>query len=327
MRVVAKPLPHTVRLTASAAIAGLIAANGVALAQPRKPPAAASASPTDSNPALRSPLLSSQVVNAERHVQPTAMDWRTPDPDNLLVVDTNKGRIIVELAPAVAPASVQQVKTLARQHFYDGLSFFRVIDAFMDQTGDPKNTGEGGSTLPNVAPEFTFRRSADTPFTPVASPSSNDSGFVGSLPVATQSNALMSMTNDGRVSAWGLFCPGVAGMARASDVNSANSQFFLMRQSYASLGKQYTAFGRVVVGLDVVRAIKAGEPVEPPADRMVTVRLASDLPAGERPVVHVLSPASPAFRDLAERERIDEGADFSICDINIPSEIVPGQHP
>ena len=86
------------------------------------------------------------------------------------------------------------------------------------------------------------------------------------------------MTSDKKVSAWGTYCPGVVGEARDEDVDSANSQFFLMRQPYPSLDKRYTAFGRVLVGLDVVRAIKTGEPVAAPQDRMVKVRLLADIP-------------------------------------------------
>ena len=79
---------------------------------------------------------------------PSAVDWRTPDPDDILVIDTNKGRIVAELVAEVAPAHVQRVRELAREHFYDGQTFFRVIDGFMAQTGDPQNTGTGGSPKP-----------------------------------------------------------------------------------------------------------------------------------------------------------------------------------
>jgi peptidylprolyl isomerase len=250
---------------------------------------------------------------------PTAADWRTPDPDNLLVIDTNKGRIIVELSPEVAPLSAERLRTLARQHFYDGQTFFRVIDGFMDQTGDPLNTGEGGSKLPNVAAEFTFRRDAGTPFVTVAQPDGESLGFIGVMPVASQPQALMSMTKDGKVGAWSNFCPGVLGMARAADPDSANSQFFLMREAYPKLEKQYTAAGRVIVGEDVVRAIKLGEPPTPPQDRMVTVRLASDLPPAERPTVKVLKTSSAAFKSIVDAARDDKGADFSICDVTIPT--------
>src|ERR1700733_5050261 len=66
---------------------------------------------------------------------PAATDWRTPDPQDILVIDTNRGRIMVELSPKVAPQSAARMRDLARAGFYDGRSFFRVIDNFMDQTG------------------------------------------------------------------------------------------------------------------------------------------------------------------------------------------------
>ena len=81
---------------------------------------------------------------------PTASDWRPVDADNTLVITTNKGVIYVELTPAAAPATTAQLKKLARAHFYDGLTFFRVIDDFMAQTGDPKNVGTGQSSEPNL---------------------------------------------------------------------------------------------------------------------------------------------------------------------------------
>ncbi|HQR88897.1 MAG TPA: peptidylprolyl isomerase, partial [Caulobacter sp.] len=68
----------------------------------------------------------------------TSSDWRTPDPQNVLVVETNKGRIIAELSPLAAPAHVARIRELVQANFYDGLTFFRVIDSFMAQTGDPE---------------------------------------------------------------------------------------------------------------------------------------------------------------------------------------------
>ncbi|HJQ18145.1 MAG TPA: peptidylprolyl isomerase [Allosphingosinicella sp.] len=77
------------------------------------------------------------------------------DPENVLLLDLSTGgRVAIQLRPDVAPHHVERIKTLARQHFYDGLIFHRVIDGFMAQTGDPKGTGEGGSTLPDLEPEF-----------------------------------------------------------------------------------------------------------------------------------------------------------------------------
>lgn len=255
----------------------------------------------------------------------TPSDWRTVQADNLLVIDTNRGRILVELAPEVAPLHVERMRLLARRAFFDGLTFHRVIDYFMAQTGDPLGNGEGQSPFPDIKGEFTFRRGPELPFTPVASPAGGVVGFLNSLPVQTQPTSLMAVTGDGKVHGWGTYCPGVAGMARDDAPDSANSQFFLMRQPYPSLDKRYTVWGTVVSGLDVVRAIRVGEGdngmVAGDPDRMTRVRVASDLPVDERPVVQVLDTASTTFRTLADGVRQARGADFSICDITLPVQV------
>ncbi|MDP2213756.1 peptidylprolyl isomerase [Phenylobacterium sp.] len=252
---------------------------------------------------------------------PTAQDWRTPDTADVMVIDTNKGRIFVELAPRLAPAHVERIKTLTRRGFYDGRSFFRVIDVFMAQTGDPLDSGAGGSELPDLSAEFTFRRGVADPFVPVADAGASQTGFVGVVPVMTQSPMLMAMTADQRITGWALFCPGVAGMARGAEENSANSQFFLMRQAYPSLEKRYTAFGRVVAGLEVVRAIKTGEPVAAPQDQMTRVRMLADIPGAERPALRVVDTAGPWFAAQVAQMRAEDGADFSACNLKIPSEV------
>jgi peptidylprolyl isomerase len=132
---------------------------------------------------------------------------------------------------------------------------------------------------------------------------------------------LAALTKDQKVTAWALYCPGVAGMARDENPDSANSQFFLMRAGYPSLEKRYTAWGRVIAGEDVVRAIKVGEPVPDPQDRMERVRLLADLPEAERPKVRVIDPRSAWFKGELERVRAAKGADFSACDVDIPAEV------
>ena len=257
---------------------------------------------------------------------PAASEWRTVAPENLLVVDTTKGRILVELAPFAAPRHVERIRLLAQRGFYDGIVWHRVIDWFMAQTGDPLGTGEGQSWYPDLKGEFTFRRGADMAFTPVAAPVGALVGFVDSIPVQTQPDALMSGTGDDKVHGWALYCPGVAGMARDEGNDTANSQFFLMRQAYPALDKRYTVWGRVVSGLDVVRALKAsGTPdglVQGP-DQMTRVRVASDLPATERPTASVLNTNSATFQTLAQQARQARGADFSVCDIELPVRITP----
>jgi peptidylprolyl isomerase len=79
------------------------------------------------------------------------------DPENTLYMDLKQGRVVIMLLPDVAPKTVAQIKTLARQGFYDGTPFHRVIEGFMAQGGDPTGTGTGGSKLPNVPAEFSQR--------------------------------------------------------------------------------------------------------------------------------------------------------------------------
>jgi peptidylprolyl isomerase len=245
---------------------------------------------------------------------PTAAEWRTVDPENLLVIDTNKGRILVEMVPEVAPQAVARIKELAREHFYDGLTFHRVVDGFMAQGGDPKGDGTGGSTKPNVPGEFAFRRGANTPYAKISSENGVEDGFVKSMPVRGQNSDLAAMTADGKVTGWGVWCTGVAGMARAEDPDSANSQIYLMRDFNAGLERKYTTWGRVLVGEDVVKALKTGEPVANP-DKMTSVRVAVDLPPGQQPKVQVVDTTGPWVKTAAKY------AD-DVCDIDLPAKLV-----
>jgi cyclophilin family peptidyl-prolyl cis-trans isomerase len=76
------------------------------------------------------------------------------DPENTLVMDTTQGKVVIALRPDLAPKHVDRIKTLAREGFYDGIVFHRVIEGFMAQTGCPHGTGTGGSKLGNIDAEF-----------------------------------------------------------------------------------------------------------------------------------------------------------------------------
>ncbi len=160
---------------------------------------------------------------------PLAASAQSSDPENTLLVETTKGMFVIQLRPDLAPNHVARVKELAREGFYNGTPFHRVIDGFMAQGGDPTGTGMGGSDKPDLAAEFTD-------------------------------------TNFGR---------GVVGAARTSDPNSANSQFFICFQDCSFLNRQYTVWGEVIEGMDVVDALAKGEP-PPSPDSIVSARVAAD---------------------------------------------------
>lgn len=147
------------------------------------------------------------------------------DPENVLVLEIAgeaNGTVEILLRPDIAPQHVAQIKALTREGAYNDVVFHRVIDGFMAQTGDVQfGKREGYKSA------LAGRGSSDHANIP-----------------AEFSNLH--------------FGPGVVGMARSNDPNSANSQFFIMFTDYDSLDGNYTVFGRVIEGMDVVNAIKRG---------------------------------------------------------------------
>jgi peptidylprolyl isomerase len=246
-----------------------------------------------------------------------AADWRPLDLDNTLVIDTSKGRIVVEMAPVLAPLAVARVKRLAREGVYDGLKFHRVIAGFVDQTGNPNNRDGGTSAYPDLPAEFSARLAPDVPLVVVVRRSDGIEGFVGAVPVAGVSAAEQALGGDHRPRVWGAYCDGVAGMGRQAGIDTANSEIFFMRAPARRLDHDYAVWNRVVQGLEVVRAIEVGEP-PPDSDRMIRVRLAAELPTAERPRLEVGNPAGPAFHARAAAARARLGARFSVCDLAIP---------
>jgi cyclophilin family peptidyl-prolyl cis-trans isomerase len=103
------------------------------------------------SPALakKKPKLAPRTIVTTTAIEPAAT------PDNLWHIQISTGgEVVVLLRPDKTPNSVERIKMLTRAGFYDGLIFHRVIDGFMAQTGDPKGTGEGGSSLPDLKAEF-----------------------------------------------------------------------------------------------------------------------------------------------------------------------------
>lgn len=252
--------------------------------------------------------------------------WRTVDPENLIIIDTAYGEIGVELFPEIAPAHAQRVKDLARSGFYDNVKFHRVIDGFMNQTGDGSNgDGTGDSDLPDLQGEFTFRRDETMPVTLFdvvqEGQAQVDVGFYKSLPIATQPSAQAMLTFDGKVGAFGLHCSGVTSMARTNDPNSANSQFFLMRDKASHLDAQYSIWGNTVMGREHLRRFKIGTVGDDGfvPDQMNTVRVASDLPEGERPLVQVMKVNHPAFQNYLKTKKQADGTFPDICEIDVPT--------
>lgn len=236
--------------------------------------------------------------------------WRAADPARLLVIDTNRGRIVIEMEPRVAPKAVERVGLLARRGTYDGLLFHRVIDRFVAQTGNPNNRDGGGTELPDLKPEFWVRGPAASEVTWVRHTNDGREGVIGSLPIAKGA--------DPQIPAWVAHCPGMVGMGRQADPNSANSEIYIMRGSARGLDHNYTLFGRVLAGQAVVESLTVGEPPAKP-DRMIRVRSAVDLPAADRPRLEVMDVTSRQYARFAAAQRRSHGDRLSVCDLLPPA--------
>jgi len=273
-------------------------------------------------------LVTTATVSIQTGFNAPEEAWRELDAENTLYIDLEYGRVILELYPEIAPIHVERIKTLTRQGFYDFITFHRVIEGFMNQTGDPKGDGTGDSDLPDITAEFTFRRNSDMPVTLVgARPSGQGDigvGFYKALPVATQPTSQAILTKDGKVAAFGLHCKGVTSMARTSAPNSANSQFFLMRDTSPHLDSQYSIWGNTVLGHEHLTKIKVGAKGETPnfvPDVMKKVQMAADVPEGERVNVQVLKTDSTAFKNYLKTQKKTDGSYPDICDIRVPSRV------
>lgn len=260
--------------------------------------------------------------------------WRDVNPENTLYLDSDYGRIVIELYPELAPNHVERIKKLARLGFYNGLTFHRVIEDFMNQTGDPDGNGTGSSTLPDMKAEFTFRRGNDMPVTLVGAqpinprnPSEGEVGvgFYKAMPVATQPSSQAILTKDGKVNAFGIHCKGITSMARSGE-DTGNSQFFLMRGTAPWLDSQYSIWGTTVAGHDLLTKFKVGTVGETAGftpDKIKAMTVAADVPADRQVKVQILRTNSADFkRHLSSLKKAD-GSYPDICDIPVPTRIQP----
>ncbi|MDG1084514.1 MAG: peptidylprolyl isomerase [Planktotalea sp.] len=164
----------------------------------------------------------------------------TKDLENTILLELKDGTVTIELLPDVAPKHCERMKELARSGEYDNVAFHRVIDGFMAQTGDVANG--------NMEKDFNIR---------MAGTGGSD---MPDLPAE-----FSKLPHD----------RGTIGAARSQNPDSANSQFFINFSDNNFLNGQYTVYGRVTSGMDLVDAITRGEPpVEP--DRMVSMKVAAD---------------------------------------------------
>src|SRR5512138_869518 len=227
-------------------------------------------------------------------------DWRALEPENTLYLELETGRVIIELAPEFAPRHVENIRTLVRERYFDGLAILRVQDNFVVQWGDPDGQKSLGSAKKTLTAEFT-RPAKGLAFTKLPDPDTYapEVGFVSGFPAARD-------RADG--SAWLTHCYGMVGVGRDTDADSAGGSelYVVIGHAPRQLDRNITVVGRVVHGIERLSSLPRGTgPLgfcEKPEERapIRQVRLASEVPPAERTALQLLRTDTPTFEAMIE---------------------------
>ena len=257
-----------------------------------------------------------------------ASDWRTLDPANTLYLELPAGRVVIELAPDFAPEHVANIRTLAKEGYWDGLFVIRSQDNYVAQWGDPaeedakkKSIGTAKKHLPA---EFE-RKAGGLPF--VRLPDSDgwapEVGFSDGFPAARDPKS---------DTAWLAHCYGMVGAGRGNDADSSDgtSLYAVTGQSPRMLDRNITLVGRVVQGIELLSVLPRGTGAlgfyEEPGQRVpITAKLASQVPEAERTPLELLRTDSKTFTTVVDsrRNRRDDwykrpAGHIDLCNVPLP---------
>lgn len=289
----------------------------------KKPSANKPAKPAAETPAAK-PKSMQEILDATQRG-----DWRSLDPANTLYLDLASGRVVIELAPGFAPAHVENIRTLAKEGYWNGLSINRSQDNFVVQWGDAaedeKQKKPLGSAKAKVPAEFE-RASKGVKFDrlPDKDGWAPQVGFADGFPAARDPQG-------GK--AWLAHCYGAIGAGRdvAADSSNGTELYVVTGQSPRQLDRNITVVGRVVQGIELLSVLPRGTgPLgfyEKPEQRtqIKAIRLASEVPANDRVPLELLRTDTPAFTQLVEarRNRRDEwykrpAGHIDLCNVPLP---------
>lgn len=266
----------------------------------------------------------------------TPADWRRPDPENVLYLELDSGRVVIELAPQFAPLHADNIRTLVCAGYFDGLKVIRSQENYVVQWGDPhaddpekaRPLGAAKATLP---PEFT-RPMQGLDFTVLADGDvyAPEVGFSGGFHAARDPEAGQ---------AWLAHCYGVLGVSRGgtADSSSGAGLYVVIGHAPRHLERNITAVGRVLQGMELLSTLPRGTgPLgfyTDPAQHVPVraMRIAADVPAAERTALEVFRTDTAAFAQLmqARRSRREEWflhpvGKVELCNVPIPVRAAAG---
>lgn len=274
--------------------------------------------------------LARPVTVADLLENAPSADWRSPDPDNTLYLQLPAGRVIVELAPRIAPLHVANIRTLVRAHYFDGLAIVRVQDNYVVQWGDPdrRHTVPEGVRL--VAPEFTADRAAGRAFQPLAERDvyAPEVGFIDGFPAGRDPRSGL---------VWLAHCYGMVGVGRDDAAESDGTEMYtVIGHAPRQLDRNVALVGRVLKGMELLSSLPRGSgemgfytASESPVP-IASVRIAADLPPAERTPIEVLRTDSATFRRVLEQRRDRREpwfkfnpAHIELCNVPLPVRTPP----
>ena len=261
-------------------------------------------------------------------------DWRTLDPANTLYLDLAGGRVVIELAPGFAPAHVGNIRTLAHEGYWNGLSINRSQDNFVVQWGDPaeedKDRKSLGSATAHLPAEFR-RPSYGLHFDALPDPD-------GWAPLVGFSDGFPAARDPESGQAWLAHCYGTVGAGRdvAADSSNGTELYVVTGQSPRQLDRNITVVGRVVQGMELLSVLPRGTgPLgcyEKPGQRTTikAITLASDVPDAQRVPLQLLRTDTPLFAQVVEarRNRRDDwykvpAGHIDLCNVPLPVRAPP----
>lgn len=258
-----------------------------------------------------------------------APDWRNVSPENLILVETTYGDIVIELNADFAPNHANQFRQLVREDVYNGTRFYRVIDAFVAQGGLQEDE--------LIEPYPTLKNENDRPISDAAFvPLGNADLFA---PVVGHIDGFAVGRSETLGSEWLLHCPGALAMARDNDPDSGGTEFYIVLDAQRYLDRNLTVFGRVIDGMQYVqklkrgvRAIESGVIQAPEqGDEILSMTVAADMAAAIRPAYQVQAMPTQAFEDAKTAKRVREEDFFyrkppemlDICGFDVPVRKAP----
>ncbi len=238
----------------------------------------------------------------------TSDDWQDADPENTLYIDIPQGRIVVLLTPDLAQAHVTQVKKLAREGYYDGLHFYRVIEGFVAQGGDESGQKEIITAEQTMKAEFDEPIPEGLAFTKLGNEDgyADKVGYINGFPAGVDKD-------DGKV--WLAHCSGAFAFGRNNQRDSASTEFYITLQPQRYLDRNLTVFGRVIWGMEHVQSITRGAAgnggVISDKERWTpisSISVAADWPEEQRLALEWMDTNTELFKELlgARRNRPED---------------------